>query len=545
MKVLKKIVPLVLIGSAAGAFGFSAYKSHQIEKEFPIQKSFYSKINLKEIKDGEELVILRNPASDLHIKLRGSGKPWKKSSLRLRITTESKEIGNQSFEWLYFGQSLRLEAKRLDPDSFVKITFHSEQPEPIQLSKFEVRTNHGHPKVLIFGFDGAGFNLLKPLMDSGRCPNFKKLLEEGSHGDLVSEEPAYSPVVWTTVASGRTPDDHGITFFLARSNPETSEAIKVKRFWDIFTQHSSLNSMILGWYLTWPVEDLQGGLISDRAYYRFKTKDLSFPSGIFETEFEKIFTDISHATDKDLSRFTSFRYYWDWRKRFARQSKEYVNSGLVHQRLAHVYRRDSAYAQMGLKLMNTMHPDILALYLRGVDFTSHAFWKFRYSDQVPFFPVTTEERLWFHDVIDHYYIYLDEILGDYVALADQDTTIFVMSDHGFRAITKEEAGGPEISGAHHLNGILFCKGPLFKKRYRIPKASIYDFLPTLLYISGLPQASDMPGRVLTDAILPDYVAKNPVKKIKTYGGRKSIHGESTESADEEIKEELRSLGYIQ
>ncbi len=545
MKRLMWIAVLVVFVVCAGWMVTSAYTARKVQKDFPYLSPFYLNGNMKEIRDGDQLFVLRNPGNDVHIRMEGR-KGWKMNSpLRIQVATETKEIGTEVFRSPYWSKSFRLESKRLDPDSFVKVTFRSDGFMPVQLTKFEIRIDKIQPKVLIFGFDGADLSLLQPLMDAGRCPNFKKLMQEGSYGDLLSEEPAYSPVIWTTVATGRPPDDHGITFFLYKNQPTTSSSIKVKRFWDIFSLYSKVNSIILGWYLTWPVEDLQGGLISDRAYYNFKTKDLSYPPGVFDADFQKTYTDISTNISKHLLRFTSFPYDWDWKKRFARGSVEYLDSNIVHQRLAHAYRRDTAYAEFGLRAMSTLNPDVLAVYLRGVDFTSHAFWKFRYPEQVPFLPVTAQQEEWFRDVIDRYYIYLDEILGKYLALAGKDTTVLILSDHGFQSVSEAEEKNPELSGTHNLNGILFCKGPLFKKGYKIPKASIYDFLPTLLYVFGLPQAADMPGRVLTDAIIPEFVAKNQLRKIKTYGARRGSSEKSSEKLDEEIKEELRSLGYIQ
>jgi hypothetical protein len=545
---LKRILWVAILGiivASVGWVGTNAYTDRKIEKSFPYIRDFYSNGDRNEIRNGQELVLLRNPGTDLNIRMSGT-KSWNPNSLvRIKVSTETKEIGTETIRWPYWRKSFQLDSKRMDPDSFVKIAFQFDETNPIRLTGFDARTNRNQPKLLIFGFDGAGMNLLQPLIDAGHCPNFKKLMQTGSYGDLLSEEPAYSPVIWTTIATGRPPDDHGITFFLARTQPETSNSIKVKRFWEILSQYSALNSMILGWYLTWPVEDLQGGLISDRAYYNFKTKNLSFPPGMFDAEFQEMFKKISEAAQKDLLRFTSFPYHWDWKKRFAKGSMEWQNSSIVHQRLAHVYRRDSAYANFGLKAMRTLNPDILAVYLRGVDFTSHAFWKFRFPEQVPFLPVSKKEQDLFRNVIERYYIYLDEILGKYLAQAGEDATVIILSDHGFQSIPKEEAGDPALSGSHTLNGIIFCKGPQFKQGYRIPKASIYDFLPTLLYILGFPQASDMPGRVLTDAIVPEFVARTPLKKIKTYGVRTGSAEKSSERIDEEIKEELRILGYIQ
>jgi hypothetical protein len=165
----------------------------------------------------------------------------------------------------------------------------------------------------------------------------------------------------------------------------------------------------------------------------------------------------------------------------------------------HVYLRDRSFAEFGLKLQKTLDPDLIAIHFRGADFTSHGFWKFRAPKEVPFFKVSEQEK-----------------------------------------------ENPELSGTHEINGLLFCKGPAVRKGYRITKASIYDFLPTLLAAAGLPQAEDMPGRVLTEVMRPEFLKQHPPGHIKTYGGFTSGKQEKpSEKLDDEIKQKLRSLGYIQ
>lgn len=540
--VLISAIGLLLWGAVYG------YKSRKAEKQYPVEKNFYFIGDPSKIHDGDQLVILRNPGSDLHITVE-CRKAWNLQQVRVFFRTERREIGMESFRLPYWKKSFQLNAKNLDPDTFVKIIFRFDEKTngPIVMNKSVVRTNLSYPKILVLGLDGASLRILEPLVESGRCPNFKRLMRDGAYGDLTSEEPTYSPVIWTTLATGRPPDHHGITFYLAKSGlPVSSNAIKVKRFWEIFSEYSKLSSVVVGWYLTWPVEELNGAMISDRAYYNFKARDLSYPPGIFDQDYQRVHLAVNDDMLNHLKRFSSYPYQWDWKKKFPGGSKERELASIVHQRLMHVYRRDTSYAEFGLKLHRTLNPDVLALYLRGSDFTSHGFWKFRAPHEVPFFSVSEQEKRWFRDVIDNYYIYLDELLGKYLKLAGEGSTIFVLSDHGFQAVSEEEAESPELSGTHHINGILFCKGPAFRKGFRITHASIYDFLPTMLTVAGLPQAADMPGRVLMEAMESKFVGKNPLKKVKTYGVPKGVRQEkSNRKVDEEIKDELRSLGYIQ
>src|SRR5277367_2995200 len=72
-------------------------------------------------------------------------------------------------------------------------------------------------KVILIGIDAGTWNVIVPLVKEGKMPNFEKVICEGAVGNLRSEEPMYSPVLWTTIATGKKRDKHGITNFLMES----------------------------------------------------------------------------------------------------------------------------------------------------------------------------------------------------------------------------------------------------------------------------------------------------------------------------------------
>src|SRR5947208_1285771 len=79
------------------------------------------------------------------------------------------------------------------------------------------------PRVLVIGFDGLDPVALDQLMAEGKMPNFARLRQEGAYGRLLSSRPMLSPILWTTIATGRTPDEHGIGHFVA-VDPKTGES---------------------------------------------------------------------------------------------------------------------------------------------------------------------------------------------------------------------------------------------------------------------------------------------------------------------------------
>ncbi|MEO7971987.1 MAG: alkaline phosphatase family protein, partial [Thermoanaerobaculia bacterium] len=68
--------------------------------------------------------------------------------------------------------------------------------------------------VLFVGLDGADWQFLEPLMAAGRMPNLAKLTREGSGGVLLTEQPPLSPLLWTTMMTGRSPLEHRILDFV-------------------------------------------------------------------------------------------------------------------------------------------------------------------------------------------------------------------------------------------------------------------------------------------------------------------------------------------
>src|SRR5262245_45419978 len=64
-----------------------------------------------------------------------------------------------------------------------------------------------HPIVLV-GLDGADWQILDPLIQAGRLPHLARLRSRSAWGHMRSFEPILSPLLWTTVATGKPPEEH-------------------------------------------------------------------------------------------------------------------------------------------------------------------------------------------------------------------------------------------------------------------------------------------------------------------------------------------------
>src|SRR5688500_18256690 len=72
----------------------------------------------------------------------------------------------------------------------------------------------GRP-VLLVGIDAADWAVIDPLVAAGRLPAFARLRAGGRTATLVATPPLLSPIIWTTIATGRHPDEHGVLDFMA------------------------------------------------------------------------------------------------------------------------------------------------------------------------------------------------------------------------------------------------------------------------------------------------------------------------------------------
>lgn len=110
--------------------------------------------------------------------------------------------------------------------------------------------------VLIFGIDGADWQVLEPMMSRGELPTLAGLVDQGRRGVLRSAEPMASPVVWNTIFSGVTPTTHGLEDWY-RSDARSR---KVPLLWDIYaaTGAETLAVNVPG---TWPPNPVPNGLM--------------------------------------------------------------------------------------------------------------------------------------------------------------------------------------------------------------------------------------------------------------------------------------------
>jgi hypothetical protein len=182
----------------------------------------------------------------------------------------------------------------------------------------------------------------------------------------------------------------------------------------------------------------------------------------------------------------------------------------------------------------------LFVLFRVVDKTSHSALQFSslVSDHVGARP---EELLRFGEVVTGAYRAADAAIGDLLADVGE-ANVVVLSDHGFRI-----EGEGEDRGYNHREGppgVFVAHGPAFRPG-RVDGLTIYDVFPLLAYLKGLPVAENLTGVMPVAALDPGLLARQPVARVPSYAMEiQRARDDGSETADSEMLERLRALGYL-
>jgi predicted AlkP superfamily phosphohydrolase/phosphomutase/Tfp pilus assembly protein PilF len=408
----------------------------------------------------------------------------------------------------------------------------------------------GPGRVMVVGMDGLDPRAVDLLMSEGKLPNFAKLRQEGAYGRLQSSKPMLSPVLWTTVSTGKTPEQHGIGHFTAidpksgEMLPVTSGMRKVKALWNILSDKEK-KVAVVGWWASWPAENVNGAMVSDHLCYHFL-----FPQGEGGAQNVQGLTDPPELAQQlqplvrrpaDVTPEEAAPFIQVTPEEFNRPFS--FDDDVSHFKWA--LATADTYRRVGLKLWRDEKPDVLMAYTEGTDSTAHLFGHLFRAPNLSGELLAQQKK--FGNAVEQMYIYADRILGDYMKAMDSDTALVLLSDHGFDlGATQDDPSKTRdmrrvSEKFHNPEGVLYLYGRGVKARARIDQAKLVDVAPTVLALAGLPAARDMPGRVIAEAL--DVSIPGPA--VATYEtGAGAVQAAQDAQADPKILERLKSLGYI-
>ena len=402
-------------------------------------------------------------------------------------------------------------------------------------------------KVLLIGWDAADWKIITPLMDSGEMPNLARLVDRGVMGNLSTLNPVLSPMLWTSIATGKRPYKHGIHGFSEPDpdsgavRPISSLSRKCRAIWNML-QTQGKKSNVIGWWPSNPVEPIDGVMVSNLfhkvggsaagrkpmppnsvhpARLQQNLENVRIAPWEIDPEMLQVFVPGAASVDQEKDR------------RLISLAKILAECATVHA---------AATAVMQLEPW-----DFMGVYFDAIDHFCHGFMRY-HPPRLDW--VDEQDFELYKDVVNSGYRFHDLMLGAYMDLAGDDTTIIIVSDHGFhpdhlrpRELPNEPAGAAE---EHRPYGMIAACGPGIKKDDLVFGANLLDVTPTILTLMGLPVGRDMDGKPLVN-MFDQPVKVEYVDSWEQMPGDDGGHlaGRTVDAVDTQAAlQQLVDLGYI-
>ncbi len=339
---------------------------------------------------------------------------------------------------------------------------------------------------LVFGIDGAEWAVIEAMWEKGELPHLKSLAEQGVRARLKTAY-SQSPVIWTSIATGVSADRHGIVDFVIPTAdgdiPLSSEQRKVPAIWNVMTWLDRPVA-VFGWWATWPVEPVNGIMVSDRFGRNLDAE--AFPTGAADGLDSNDMLDL-------------------WQLHLASAVADRARDGEDNrQTFSRIHGNDIAQAALTRRAVAAGTFDLILGYFRTVDVVSHR--DFGCWDRHE--PSNDGCR---PGVVRAAYSLADDVLGSILEAAQTPINVLVVSDHGFQRLKpqyrvsmdfdklleflgylKRNSDGSIDLTTSRFVGHANPTGLRFKNVRRLPKASdederrLREQLLSLRYESGAP-----------------------------------------------------------
>ncbi|MBN1825515.1 MAG: alkaline phosphatase family protein [Candidatus Eisenbacteria bacterium] len=426
-------------------------------------------------------------------------------------------------------------------------------------------------RVLIVGLDGGTWEILDPMIERGELPALAALCDRGVSANLKVVLPSFSPPLWTSIATGKSADKHGVhdhyrtalplglppvphqirrcptwtkpvrmavAFYEKRIGFPTvlnqTGDVLVRPVWDILDQYG-FPTIMLDWYVTYPVPPSDGIHVSDQLHKHKLTRSpvpgLAWPEEIVPSLLEKVIApdeldenllfDMLDAKDLDAEGRAKLRE--DFPKWFRVARSEMA--------------RDLSNVEVA-RAVFPMRPDwrLGAVFFRAMDNSHHLAWRMK---DLPAGDLDRYPERRFRTVVENNYRHCDRLLQSVLDIArpDSNTVVIVLSDHGWENAQYGHSRAPD--------GFLVMAGGPTAPTPERRSIHVYEIAPTVLALLGMPVGADMDGGVAREFVEDSFWARHPIREIPTYEtGRKRADGSPNRELDDESMELLRALGYV-
>jgi predicted AlkP superfamily phosphohydrolase/phosphomutase len=365
--------------------------------------------------------------------------------------------------------------------------------------------------VIVIGVNGMEWDILRPLLLKGELPNFAQVIQRGVYGKMRTLSGPNCPKIYSAIATSTPPDENGITGFVVAGKTASTAMLQREPLWSILSSHGVTVGMA-NVPATFPVMPLNGYMISgmltrgqgceDGILCSPKLSEVDGGAAVYPpslvSELEKnvgdFWIDCSRMPTADELRGKEAEVIDEWLLEVSQvraQQAKLFDYLLSHHRTDFTMLAQSCEDRVG----HWLYP--IQPYNSGYDPKLH-------SVRVDAFPSQ--------------YRAFDQVLGKILQYVDKNTYLFIISDHGIKPLREFEASGRHYHSAHDhggntpiiakhdfedgddVPGSFIAIGPDIKRDVHLMgfAVSVFDIAPTILKLYGIPQPSQMRGRVLSE-----------------------------------------------
>jgi predicted AlkP superfamily phosphohydrolase/phosphomutase len=264
-------------------------------------------------------------------------------------------------------------------------------------------------RTLVIGLDGATFDLIKPWAADGQLPALSHLMNQGAHASLDSTIPPMTAPAWTSFATGTNPGRHRLYDWIMREpdsyhfSPVTALDGTSPTIYTLLSQ-AGRRVCALNIPMTYPPMPVNGVMVAGMPAPDLHSS-ITYPDGLYQEI-------LQHVGDYIL---------------YPDPGQAYSEAG-VEPFLQRLYRCTELRIRTFDYLRQRDAWDFAMMVFNGTDTICHALWKYMDRDHPLHNPRLSAK---FGNAIRDYYQYIDAYLSKVIETLDSDTTLILMSDHGF------------------------------------------------------------------------------------------------------------------
>ncbi len=407
-------------------------------------------------------------------------------------------------------------------------------------------------RLLLVGWDSADWKVIQPLIAAGQMPVMQRLLEQGTSGNLTTLEPQLSPMLWTSIATGKHAWQHGVPGFTevnaaGQVVPVSAATRRCRTVWEMLGAHG-LRSHVVSWFATQGEQHPHGCVVSN-LYNSFKHTEADAPEdwpppppGTYWPEELAEHLNTRRVSPWDIDPDEVLRLFIPDAPQIDQKKDRRILS--LAQRLAEAASVHSATCWL---MENRPDWNFTAVYYRALDEICHQFMPY-HPPRMAGAPEADFEM--YRHVVNGAYRFHDLLLVRLIQLAGPDAAIVLVSDHGFHSDHLRPNFTPRVPAGitvwHRPQGVFAATGPGFQKNAQIQGARILDVTPTVLAWFGLPVGADMEGRVLREAFenAPEVKTIPSWEENRTYASPKTYSSDLSDADNTALLQQFVDLGYI-